>query len=108
MEHLRANGFRVEAQDVSNDRLYAIAREAGVPEDMGSCHTAKVGGYIVEGHVPAADIQRMLTEKPAITGIAVPGMPLGSPGMEQGPRKDPYDVFTFSRDGKRTVFQSHR
>jgi hypothetical protein len=98
----------VEAHDLSDERLYATAREAGVPEDLGSCHTAKVGGYAVEGHVPAADIQRLLKEKPAVAGIAVPGMPLGSPGMEQGGRTQPYDVIAFSREGKRTVFASHR
>ena len=87
MEHLRANGFQVEAQNVSDAQLNAVAIQGGVTDDLSSCHTAKVGGYTVEGHVPAADIQRMLKEKPAIAGIAVPGMPMGSPGMEQGGRE---------------------
>lgn len=108
VEHLRANGFRVEAQDVPSNRLTAIAREAGVTPELGSCHTAKVGGYVVEGHVPAADIHRLLRDKPAIAGIAVRGMPSGSPGMEQGGRRDPYDVIAFTRDGKKSVFASHK
>lgn len=107
MEHLRANGFQVEAQNVSDARLLAIESEAGVSNDLSSCHTAKVDGYVVEGHVPAADIQRMLQERPPITGIAVPGMPTGSPGMAQGGRKDPYDVIAFTKDGRRSVFAKH-
>jgi len=70
----------------------------GVPKNLRSCHTAKVGGYLIEGHVPAESIKRMLTEKPQIQGLAVPGMPMGSPGME-GPRIDPYDVVSFGGDG---------
>src|SRR5476651_2398978 len=107
MEHLRANGFQVEAQNVSDARLLAIASEEGISDDLSSCHTAKVGGYVVEGHVPAADIQRMLKERPPITGISAPGMPMGSPGMEQGSRKDPYNVMAFTKDGRRTVFAKH-
>ena len=107
MEHLRANGFQVEAQNVSDARLLAIESEAGVSDDLSSCHTAKVGGYVVEGHVPAADIQRMLKERPPIAGIAAPGMPTGSPGMDQGGRKDPYDVIAFTKDGRRSVFAKH-
>ena len=97
----------MEAQNVNDARLLAIEKEAGVTDDVASCHTAKVGGYIVEGHVPAADIHRLLKTRPAITGIAAPGMPMGSPGMEQGNRKDPYKVIAFSKDGRRTVFATH-
>jgi hypothetical protein len=107
MEHLRANGFQVEAQNVNDTRLIAVEREAGITDDLVSCHTAKVGGYVVEGHVPAADIQRMLKEQPPIAGIAVPGMPMGSPGMEQGGRKDPYNVIAFTKSGRRSVFAKH-
>lgn len=85
----------------------AIESEAGVTNDVASCHTAKVGGYVVEGHVPAADIRRMLKTRPPIAGIAVPGMPIGAPGMEQGSRKDPYSVIAFTKDGHRTVFAKH-
>jgi hypothetical protein len=98
----------VEAQNVSDSQLHAVAAQGGVTDDLSSCHTAKVGGYTVEGHVPAADIQRMLKEKPAIAGIAVPGMPMGSPGMEQGGRKDPFDTIAFTKDGKKTVYAKHR
>jgi hypothetical protein len=98
----------VEAQNVSDAQLSAVARQGGVTDELSSCHTAKVGGYTVEGHVPAADIQRMLKEKPAIAGIAVPGMPQGSPGMEQGGMKDPFDTVAFTKDGKTTVYAKHR
>ena len=97
----------MEAQNVSDARLLAVEKEMGVSNDLSSCHTAKVGGYVVEGHVPAADIQRMLKERPQIAGIAVPGMPTGSPGMEQGGRKDPYDVIAFTKAGRRSVFAKH-
>ena len=97
----------MEVNDVSDARLEAIATESGVGDDLTSCHTAKVGGYIVEGHVPAADIRRMLNEKPAITGIAVPGMPMGSPGMEQGGTAEAYSVIAFTKDGKRSIFAKH-
>jgi hypothetical protein len=97
----------VEAQNVSDARLLAIESEAGITNDLASCHTAKVGGYVVEGHVPAADIKRMLGTRPPIVGITVPGMPMGSPGMEQGSRKDPYDVLAFTKDGRHTVFAKH-
>ena len=97
----------MEANNVPDSQLAAIGRQAGVTDELASCHTAKVGNYVVEGHVPATDIQRMLKEKPAIAGIAVPGMPMGSPGMEQGGRKDPYNVIAFTKDGKKTVFAKH-
>jgi len=106
-EHLRANGFQVEAQNVSDARLLALEQEAGIGDDLASCHTAKVGGYVVEGHVPATDIQRLLKERPPVIGIAVPGMPLGSPGMEQGGRRDSFNVIAFSKGGRRSVFASH-
>jgi len=97
----------VEARDVSNDSLDAVMQAAGVPATLTSCHTAMVGGYVVEGHVPAADIQRMLTEHPAITGIGVGGMPPGSPGMDMGPNHVAYQVMSFTRDGRTTVFARH-
>jgi hypothetical protein len=78
-----------------------------VPEQLHSCHTAFVNGYVVEGHVPAADIQRLLKDKPKVAGIAVPGMPVGSPGMEMGSRVDRYDVIAFNRDGSTRVFARH-
>ncbi len=98
----------MEAHDVTDERLNTVAAEAGVASDLRSCHTAKVDGYTVEGHVPAADIQKMLKERPKISGIAVPGMPMGSPGMEQGGMKDPYDTVAFTKGGARTVYARHR
>jgi hypothetical protein len=97
----------VEANDVGDSQLSVIAIQSGVPSDLQSCHTAKVGGYVVEGHVPAEDIQRMLKERPAIAGIAVAGMPMGSPGMEQGGAKQPFLTMAFTKDGKKTVFARH-
>ena len=78
-----------------------------MPDDLRSCHTASVGGYAIEGHVPAADIERLLKQKPAAAGIAVPGMVAGSPGMEMAGKHPPYDVILFTREGKRRVFARH-
>ena len=97
----------MEANNVSDARLSAVEREAGVPDDLASCHTAKVGGYVVEGHVPAEDVARMLKDKPAIAGIAVAGMPMGSPGMEQGGMKQPFTTMAFTKDGRKSVFARH-
>lgn len=107
VEHMRQNGFQPEVHDVSAAQVRAVSKAAGLSEEGTSCHTAKVGNYIVEGHVPAADVQRMLKEKPAIAGIAAPGMPVGSPGMEMGGRTERYDVVSFSKDGKTKVFATH-
>lgn len=98
----------MEAKDVPQSQLTAISTAAGVTDDLSSCHTAKVGNYTIEGHVPAEDIQRLLKEKPAIAGLAAPGMPQGSPGMEQGNAKQPYDVIAFTKDGKKTVYAKHK
>jgi hypothetical protein len=107
VEHMRQNGFQPEVHDVSAAQVRAVSQAAGLRDEGTSCHTAKVGNFIVEGHVPAADVQRMLKEKPAIAGIAAPGMPIGSPGMEMGDRKQPYNVIAFTKDGKSTVFSKH-
>lgn len=107
VDHLKASGFDVQAMDVSAEQVRAVSKAAGLKDDDVSCHTAKVGNYIVEGHVPADDIKRMLKEKPAIAGIAAPGMPQGSPGMEQG-SKEAYDVVAFTKDGKTTVYAKHK
>jgi hypothetical protein len=108
VDHLKASGFDVQAMDVSAADVRAVSKAAGLPDDGVSCHTAKVGNYVVEGHVPASDIKRMLKEKPAIAGIAAPGMPMGSPGMEQGGAKEAYDVVSFTKDGKMTVYSKHK
>ena len=104
VEHLQANGFAVETQH--RDDLSAIRQQHKVPVQVTSCHTALVGSYIVEGHVPAADVKKLLAQKPAVKGIAVPGMPMGSPGME-GPNPQKYDTVAFTADGKTSVFASH-
>lgn len=104
VKHLRDNGFTVRAHDVQNVAPYKI--KYGVSQPLASCHTATVNGYTIEGHVPAADIKRLLKEKPKVTGLAVPGMPMGSPGME-GHRKDAYNVFSFDPNGNVKVFASH-
>lgn len=105
IRHLEANGFAVKAHDVPD--LTAVKRQSGVSAHLTSCHTARVGGYVIEGHVPARDIKHLLAEKPAVRGLAVPGMPVGSPGMEVGARKDPYNVYTFDRAGRTTVYSSY-
>ena len=97
----------MEAKDVSDSQLTTTKIQSGVPADLQTCHTARVGGYIVEGHVPAEDIQRLLKEKPAFAGLAVAGMPMGSPGMEQGGMKQPFNTIAFTKNGTETVFAKH-
>src|SRR5262245_21416285 len=104
VDHLRANGFTVKANDVSDLRAYRA--RYGVPDDVGSCHTAVVAGYAIEGHVPAREIKRLLAERPKARGLAVPGMPLGSPGME-GDRVDPYQVLLIEQHGGYRVYASY-
>ncbi len=102
-DHVRAAGLTVVVHEV--DDLAGIRAAAGVPPDLGACHTAEIAGYVVEGHVPAAQILRLLEERPAIRGIAVPGMPVGSPGMEiAGTAPEPFAVIAFRADGSRYVF----
>lgn len=104
--HLEAAGFEVAATDLPD--LTSLKSENGVPAELGSCHTALVDGYVIEGHVPAEDIERLLAERPALAGLAVPEMPLGSPGMEHPDpaRHQAYDVLAFGPQGIR-VFASH-
>ena len=104
MGHLRASGFEVREENVGD--VVPVKRRLGVPAALQSCHTAVIGDYVVEGHVPADLIQRLLRERPAILGLAVPGMPTGSPGME-GPNAKPYDVVAFDKQGKTRVFATH-
>ena len=102
--HLQKNGFKVTANDVPDT---APVRESlGIPVKLGSCHTAKIGGYAIEGHVPAADIKRLLKEKPKAIGLAVPGMPAGSPGMES-PNPQPYNTLLVMKDGTTKVWAKH-
>jgi hypothetical protein len=102
--HLRESGFSVKTTDLRN--LDAVKQSNGVPRQLSSCHTAIVGGYVVEGHVPASDVKRMLAEKPAISGLAVPRMPIGSPGME-GPNPERYRVIAFDSNANTSTFATH-
>jgi len=104
IEHLIKHGYQVDAKDTP--QMTEIKRSLGVPDGLSACHTAVVNGYLIEGHVPAADIARLLKEKPKVAGLAVPGMPMGSPGME-GPRKQHYQVLSFDKAGKTKVFASY-
>ena len=104
IDHLKANGFAVEAHDVPSPGDF---RQKGViPDALGACHTAQVKGYTIEGHVPAADIKRLLASQSKARGLAVPSMPLGSPGME-GARKVPYDVFLVDSNGGKSVYRHY-
>ncbi len=107
IQHIEANGFQVQSHDSGNADIRV---HLGMPVKYGSCHTAKVGGYVLEGHVPAREIQRLLREKPRAIGLAVPGMPIGSPGMD-GPeykgRKDGYLVLLVARDGTATPYHAY-
>lgn len=108
VSHLESNGFAVRVFETGND---AARTRLGVPDKLGSCHTALVGGYAIEGHVPAREIHRLLKERPAAIGLSVPGMPVGSPGMDgaiYGGRKDPYAVLLIQRDGSTRVYQSYK
>ncbi len=104
IEHLIKHGFLVN--DRKSDEMSEVKRGLGVPGKLESCHTGVVNGYVIEGHVPAADIKRLLKEKTKVAGLAVPGMPMGSPGME-GPRTDRYDVVSFDKSGNTRVFAKH-
>jgi hypothetical protein len=105
VDHLRAGGFDVAVEML--DDVSPVAERLGVPERLRSCHTGEAGGYFVEGHVPAADIERLLRERPDARGIAVPGMPIGSPGMEMGNRRDSYHTLLVDRGGGISVFAVH-
>ena len=105
IEHMKAHGFQVK--DNITEDLEGVKREHNVPDDLASCHTAIANGYVIEGHIPATDVKRLLAEKPDVAGIAVPGMPIGSPGMESGNIKEPYTVFTFDKAGQTATFSEH-
>lgn len=105
VDHLRSAGFEVKVTMM--DDTSVARRRYGLPEKFGSCHTAVVAGYVVEGHVPAADVKKLLAMKPVALGIAVPGMPVGSPGMEMGSRKDPYQVLLIDKQGRERVFSAY-
>ena len=107
VKHLEANGFDVKVNAASPSMLDQLKKEAGISDKLASCHTAKIDGYIIEGHVPASDIKRLVAEKPDAIGLTVPGMPTGSPGMEQGATYDPYKVLLVKKDGSTEVFSNY-
>jgi len=102
--HMQEAGFTVEVTDLAD--VDPIKAQHGIPPQLSSCHTAVVGGYVVEGHVPADDVRRLLKEKPPVTGLAAPGMPAGSPGMDV-PDSPPYTVVSFTRDGQSKPYATH-
>ncbi len=107
IKHLEQNGFTVTVNETGNAQVRA---RLGIPDRLGSCHTALVGGYAIEGHVPAREIQRILKEKPAVVGLSVPGMPVGGPGMDQPSyrgRRDPFDVLLVGKGGEVRVYASY-
>ena len=107
VDHLRQHGFSPTTREVGYDVLLQMKRAAGLADDLQSCHTATIGGYVIEGHVPAADIRRLLAERPDAIGLSVPGMPIGSPGMEDGDSREAFEVLLVRRDGSTEVFASY-
>jgi hypothetical protein len=105
VDHLKDNGFEVEVTETNS--LNPIKQAAGLTPSLTSCHTAFIGDYVIEGHVPANDIRRLIADAPKASGLAVPGMPVGSPGMEMGDRKDRYQVLMFNDSGQTRVFSEH-
>ena len=105
VEHVEKHGFTVKT--VPTEDMAAVKKKLGVPDTLMSCHTTVVGGYVIEGHVPAADIKRLLAQKPRARGIAVAGMPMGSPGMEHGDHRQPYSTMLIGTSGKATLFAQH-
>lgn len=105
VEHLRSNGFQVSV--VQEHNMDAVKQEHNVPAGLASCHTALINGAVIEGHVPAADIKRFLSQESDAIGLAVPGMPVGSPGMEAGETQEPFTVFSFDQQGNAEAFSQH-
>ncbi|WP_417788985.1 DUF411 domain-containing protein [Terasakiella pusilla] len=103
-DHMRENGFDVT--EIKRDDMVAVKNQLGVPAKLESCHTASIDGYVIEGHVPASDIRKLLQERPKAAGLSVPGMPMGSPGMEQGAQKDRYVSVLFDKDNM-SIFNQH-
>ena len=108
VKHLEAAGFTTKVTEMPNAKLAEFKTSHGIPQAARSCHTGVVGGYVLEGHVPAAEVQKLLKDKPAVVGLAVPGMPIGSPGMEvPGTKPQAYDVVSFDKQGATKVFASY-
>ena len=107
VERMISAGFKAEVNFVDDEVLRSIKSQLGVPADLSSCHTATIGSYFIEGHVPAEDIRRLLIERPRALGLSVPGMPIGSPGMEMGNNKEPFETLLVLENGVTQVFNSH-
>jgi hypothetical protein len=107
VKHLDRAGFTSKTTNLAMSQLMRMKLDAGLKPEMASCHTAKIAGYTIEGHVPVVDIERLLREKPNAAGLVVPAMPIGSPGMESGNRRSAYDVFLFQKDGTSVVYASY-
>ncbi|MDD1794426.1 DUF411 domain-containing protein [Enterovibrio makurazakiensis] len=105
VKHMEDNGFEMTAEDHVN--MNPIKQKFGIKPQLASCHTTVIDGYVFEGHIPASDVKKFLAEKPKLAGLAVPGMPMGSPGMEYGDEKDAYDVVGFSHVGMTMIYNSH-
>ena len=105
IKHLQEHQFNVI--DIKTNNMNKLKQKYGIPDKLASCHTAIIDGYVIEGHVPATDIKQLLSQKPDIVGLTVPEMPVGTPGMEMGKRKDPFSVLAFDKDGKTTVFKQY-
>ncbi|WP_427160409.1 DUF411 domain-containing protein [Aliinostoc sp. HNIBRCY26] len=107
LDHIQKQGFKIQA-DIKTDDIDAIKEKYNLPPELASCHTAIIDGYVMEGHIPADDIKRFLQQKPQLAGLAVPGMPVGSPGMELGNEKDSFTVMAFNHKGETQAFQKHQ
>ena len=107
VKHLEANGFDVKVNAADPSLLDRVRKDAGISDKLAACHTAKIEGFFIEGHVPGTDIKRLMDEKPDAIGLTVPGMPMGSPGMEQGTESEKYNVLLIRKDGTTEVFASH-
>lgn len=105
--HVEGAGIPVAARDVAQEALWQTKQKAGITAELSSCHTGFVEGYVIEGHVPAEDIKRLLAERPDALGLTVPGMPVGSPGMEMGDQRDAYETLLVLHDGQTEVFARH-
>ncbi len=108
VDHMRQAGFEVQVENLENDALQALKARLGISPRHASCHTAQIAGYVIEGHVPALEVRRLLQDRPQGIGLTVPGMPVGSPGMEMGSQQDPYNVVLMKTDGQEEVFQAYR
>lgn len=107
VDHLKSSGFKVKTENMAMGRLMQFKNRHGIAAKHASCHTGRLAGYTIEGHVPAREIERLLKERPDAVGLSVPGMPIGSPGMEVGDQRDAYDVLLIKKDGSSEVFATY-